>query len=244
MNFSNKRTQTTLLILVVSIGFVLTWLLQYPVVQCYLVAWSNLDAIAPKVFVDPEMPKADRENLLANISDAMDRIAGLFGEHQSTPVIIAGHSMDVMKRYGGNTYNRVGRTYLTALGAYIVLGPDGISNLDILAHEMGHAELAFRVGYKKANQFPDWLEEGIVLQLDHRFTEGDWQAKTSNRNYAPGLDELGVIKHDDWNGYATAKHEVARWLGIVGQEGFWEFLQGVRDGENAHVLYKSLEKSE
>jgi len=242
MKLSNKRTQIFLFLLVVPVGFILSWLFQHPVVQCYLVSWSGLDSIAPNVFVDPDMSFADRENLLAKISEAEGRISFLFGEVRSTPVVIAGHSMNVMIKYGGNSYNRVGRTYLTAIGSYIVLGPDGISNIDVIAHEMGHAELAFRIGHKKVNRFPDWLEEGIVLQLDERFTEKDWQTKTSNGKYAPGLDELGVIKHDDWMGYAAAKHEVKRWLDAVGREGFKVFLQAVRDGEDFYDVYKSLEK--
>ena len=127
--------------------------------------------------------------------------------------------MDVMEKFGGNVYNRVGRTYQTPLGAYVIFGPDGIKSVDVIAHEIAHAELAKRLGYKAVNKLPDWFDEGLALQVDNRFTEEDWLARTNNEKTAPRLDEIITITHDDWLAYATAKHEVGRWLDTVGQQG-------------------------
>jgi hypothetical protein len=53
------------------------------------------------------------------------------------------------------------------------------------------------------------------------------------------LDQIGIITHDDWLKYATAKHEVRRWLDVVGQEGFWAFLQSIRNGAGFQEAYRS-----
>ena len=47
--------------------------------------------------------------------------AGTDADGIADPVIIAGHTMEVMKTYGGNSYNRAGRTYLTLLTTFIIL---------------------------------------------------------------------------------------------------------------------------
>lgn len=114
--------------------------------------------------------------------------------------------------------------------------------MDVVAHEMAHAELAHRIGYRRANQLPDWFEEGLALQVDERYTEAEWLARTSDGATAPDLDEIGIIRHDDWIGYATAKHEVSRWMGAVGQEGYLKFLQAVRQGEDFTLAYQAAEQ--
>jgi hypothetical protein len=228
------------ILLILSIGFF--WLSKHPVMRCYLVSWSDLDQITENVYVDPEMPEANREHLVAAVTEAKQRIAALFGDFQGDAVIIAGHTMSIMNEYGGNDYNQVGRSYLTALGTFIVLGPGGTLDMDVIAHEMAHAELAHRLGYRRANQLPDWFEEGLALQVDERYTEAEWLARTSNGATAPGLDEIGTIRHDDWLGYATAKHEVSRWMGVTGQEGLLKFLQAVRQGKDFSLSYQAAEQ--
>jgi hypothetical protein len=235
-------TRIAIWVLIIFAGAGIYRISGHPVVRCYLVAFSNLDEIASGVFVDAEMPDTDRESLLAAIAEAEERISHLFGEYQATPTIIAGQSMDVMKEYGGNSYNRVGRTYLTLLGSYIVLGPDGITDIDVIAHEMVHAELESRIGHSKVNHLPGWFEEGVAVQFDERFSEEDWQLRTSNGKYAPDVRKIGTIKHDDWLAYATAKHEVRHWLEEIGQDGFRLFLQSIRDGENFDQAYQLARK--
>ncbi|MFN2198288.1 MAG: hypothetical protein ACK2UW_19370 [Anaerolineales bacterium] len=220
----------------------LFWLSKHPVMRCYLVSWSDLDQIAENVYVDPAMPEDNRAHLVAAVTEAKQHIAALFGDLQGDAVIIAGHTMSIMNAYGGNNYNQVGRSYLTALGSYIVLGPGGAQDKDVVAHELAHAEVAQRLGYRRANQLPDWFEEGLALQVDDRYTEAEWLARTSNGATAPDLDEIGIIRHDDWLGYATAKHEVSRWMEAAGPEGLLKFLQAVRQGEDFFLSYQAAEQ--
>lgn len=213
-------------------GYAVYHLAQHPVVRSYCVRWSSLDRIAPNVFVDPGMVQTDRDFLLSAIEEGKDRISRLYGDCQAEPIIIAGHTMDVMVKFGGNNYSRAGRAYQTVLGAYIILGPNGISSVDIIAHEIAHADLAARLGNKAANNLPDWFAEGLVLQMDERFTEEDWLARTNNGETAPSLDDITSITHDDWLAYATAKHIISDWLSNVGQEGLLECIDSIlQDGD-------------
>jgi len=229
---SSKRVWKILLasVLLLLVGAACYRLASHEIVRCYLVRWSDLDNIAPNLYVDPNMPESQRQTLLSSLADAKERVATLFGEYTADPVIIAGHTMEVMRAYGGNSYNQAGRTYLTPVASFIVLGPDGVRSLDVLSHELAHVEFSARIGHRNRGKIPNWFDEGLAVQFDDRYSEAEWQTRTDNGRIAPDLGQMGIIKHDDWLGYATAKHEVKRWLDVVGQGGFWALLQSIRSG--------------
>jgi len=213
------------------------------VARCYVVRWSALDNIAPNFYVDPDMPESQRQLLLSSLPDAKARVAMLYGEYTADPVIIAGHTMDVMKTYGGNSYNWSGRACLTPVTNFVILGPNGIRSLDILAHELAHVELSVRIGHQNRDEIPNWFDEGLAVQFDDRYSEAEWRTRTDNGELAPDVDQMDIIKYDDWLEYATAKHEVRRWLDIVGQEGFLELLEAIRNGNGFQETYHSIEQA-
>ncbi len=242
---SSKRVQRILLasLLLLVVGAVCYRLARHELVRCYLVRWSSLDLIAPGLYVDPKMPEIQRQMLLSSLADAKARVATLYGKYAAKPVIIAGHTMEVMQTYGGNSYNRAGRAYLTPVATFIVLGPNGLLGLDVLAHELAHVEFSARIGYWNRGKVPNWFDEGLAVQFDDRYTEAEWRARTDNGRTAPAVDQMGIITHDDWLGYATAKHEVRRWLDAVGQEGLGALLQAIRSGEGFQETYHSIEQA-
>ena len=63
----------------------------------------------------------------------------------------------------------VGTTnFAPGLPAILVMGPDG-ANVDVIAHEWAHAELAERVGVLvRTYRIPTWLDEGLAMQVDYR----------------------------------------------------------------------------
>ena len=241
---SSKRVKKILLalILLLFIGVVF-YKLAPKVTRCYLVKWSDLDNIAPNLYVDPNMPESQRQRLLSSLADAREYVATLCGEYTANPVIIAGHTVEVMKAYGGNSYNRAGRASFTPIATFIILGPNGIRSMDVLSHELVHAEFSARIGYWNRDKIPNWFDEGLAVHFDDRYSEAEWQTRTDNGRTAPDLDQIGIIKYNDWLKYATAKHEVQRWLDAVGQEGFWALLQAIRSGDEFQEAYHSIERA-
>ena len=211
------------------------------VLRCYFVPWSRLDRIAPGVYVDPVMPTAGREQFRSAFYDAQGRVAELFGEYSASPVIIAGHTMEIMEVYGGNTYNRAGRTISSGVKTFLILGPVGYRDISILSHELVHAEFFNRIGFRNRDQIPNWFEEGLAVQVDDRVSLEQWRISTQDGKYAPDLAQIGVIRHDDWLGYATAKNEVHRWLEIVGQDGLLELIEDLRAGGEFYQAYPGIE---
>jgi len=247
MNRSNGIKKTLIVLAVLILLLFTTSVFIYrlsrnPVARCYLVSWSDLDHVSPNLYLDTHMPEYERQELLANLIEAEGRIANLYGTLSGKPVILAGHTMDVMEKYGGNTYNRAGRTYLTRLASFVVLGPDGIQSPDIIAHELAHVEFSERVGHSNQARVPNWFVEGMAVQVDERYSEVEWLARTDNGRTAPNLKQEGVIEHDDWMAYATAKYEVKRWLDIVGKQGMLDLLQSIQEGQDFNQAYDTIEQ--
>ena len=192
---TRKRILRWLLLGVVAVFLTMTFMgLMAPnVVRAYMVRWSNLTQVAPKVYVDPNMTPAMQIGFMDALERAKGRVAGLYGEYTANPTIVAGQDMQVMKDYGGNSYNRAGRTLSTAVETFIILGPYGIRKVDILAHELAHAEFFKRLGYRNRNQVPNWFDEGLAVQVDDRVSLEQWRWSTDDGRTAPELSQIGII---------------------------------------------------
>jgi hypothetical protein len=239
----SRRGRSILLVLVLLLLVIGTYykLSQYEIIRSYLVRWSDLENIGPDLYVDPGMPESQQQILRTSLADAKENIATLYGEYTADPVIIGGHTMEVMKTYAGNSYNRAGRTYLTLLRTFIILGPRGVLDEDVISHELAHAEFSARVGHKSSDEIPSWFDEGLAVQFDGRVPEVESPPRDEEGSYAFDLNQKDDIKHDDWQAYANAKHEVRRWLDVVGREGFQKFVQAMRSGEDFQEAYHSIE---
>jgi hypothetical protein len=112
--------------------------------RCLLVDWYPMDELAPRLYVNRGMSVPERTALGQAHAQARARVREFFGSLQSDPVIIAGNNLAVIQQFG-NAKAQTGMTHLSPLGGYIVLEKRGL-NVDVLAHEMVHAELLARLG--------------------------------------------------------------------------------------------------
>ncbi len=134
--------------------------------RCYLVKWSTLNLTAPDLYVDPNDSESQKQELRQLVAVSKERVSTLYGKYTATPIIIAGHTMDVMKVYGDNLYNRAGRSCSTPVAAFIVLGPQGFLDVNVLAHELAHAEFSARTGYWNRGTIPGWFDEGLAVVIE------------------------------------------------------------------------------
>ncbi len=215
--------------------------LQPGLTQSHLVAFSDFRRAAPGVYVEPAMPDEEVEALLAQVDASKRRVASLFGgAFASAPTIIAGADEVAMRRYMGN---RAGATHATPMGSFVVIGPDGL-NLDVISHELVHAEHHARVGYMSYwLSTPMWFIEGPAMQVDLRekYADPTWHEMTDGGRRAPELDEMrtgrGFANGDLTANYATAKHEVARWIAAGGRATVPRFLARMSEGADFEASY-------
>lgn len=163
-------------------------------------------------------PSGKIDNLKAVAMQASTRVANFWGARISSPKIIYCDTPADFATYCANP-TAPAVTYLK-LGTVIVLSRDA-ANVDIVAHELSHAELYARIGgYQFDAKIPSWFKHGLAMQNDYRnyYSEDTLRAKTNNFNNLPAIKNMqsdeqfyaGSPQQVMLN-YMAAKHEVKNW---------------------------------
>jgi hypothetical protein len=203
------------------------------------------DEIGQGVFVDGSLAERDRHDLLEDITAAQERIAALYGPTRARPRILVLATEEQGRTYGVPE-PAPAQPYSVPWGTYILLKPRG-RNVDVIAHEIVHAEVADRVGYLAyVLDVPVWFNEGLAMQVDHR-EEKIWRYLQEGRPLPP-VSTLAsgsmFFSGDQAYHYAAAQVEVARWLAAgdqVEQAGrVYAFLAALREGEEFSSIYSSI----
>ncbi len=196
-----------------------------------MIGFSDFKEVAPAVFIEPGLSPEDTARFLAFVEEAKARISSTYGSYSAQSVLIIGNSQKML-RYG----NGYGTSHFLPWTSYVVIGQNG-QNVDVVAHELAHAELVQRVGYwKRMTQIPAWFEEGIAMQVDYRkpfdignFSSRDrvgkenlwWQAQFNSG----GRDAVMF-------NYAWSKELVRSWRLKHPQNRFHELAEEIREGRS------------
>ncbi|HEX6928981.1 MAG TPA: hypothetical protein VF267_07005 [Gammaproteobacteria bacterium] len=179
----------------------------------------------------PEGGQEDAAALAALRAAARSRIETAFGAPRANPAIVF---IQEEARFSLGAMGDTASSYFTPARSCIVVGAKGRS-VDVLAHELMHAELAERVGFfARMKRIPVWFDEGLAMQVDHRrvySVDLDDATDTTVREY---VTYQQFFDHDDGQlvqNYRAAKAEVARWLRSVGNETLYASLERIRSGE-------------
>ena len=115
-------------------------------------------------------------------------------------------------------------------------------SVDVIAHELMHAELFERVGaLRRLIEVPMWFDEGLGMQVDFR-SRYNWEEQQSGNNTAFVRQFNSFRQFHQINetqrilNYAAAKVEVAQWLNVVGKQTLFEHFKLVSDGENFDAM--------
>lgn len=194
---------------------------------------SDLVHWGEQVYVNPKYPLTSKDFLVSEIEEAKQRVVALFGSMQSSPVLIIAEDELTMQKYG-RSGTKSGLTHFSPFGTYIVVGEEG-ANVDVIAHELCHAELAARLGWLvRYRKLPTWFDEGLAMQLDGRFPswQHEWRFYTLEGKLEPPKDylkESTVFFSGDVNlHYIIARKWVDDWFKVVGQEGLLLFIQELK----------------
>ena len=131
---------------------------------------------------------------------------------------------------------------------YYICISDEYLELDILAHEITHAELHTRLSAEAQKRIPTWFDEGIALQNDYRekYSEAQWITQTDNGKNAVALEDMDTPSEfyageaeDRRFRYLNAKHELDVWMISHGQQGLLELLDRLNGGADFNTAYWS-----
>jgi len=243
--------------------FVLTFFYAPSLIRSIFLKDFYLDKLESEqaiMYVNPQMSKEERKTILLLYQKSRLRIDSLFGSTKSKPSILIGNTYEVMQLFGTSTsqnqlQGQTGMTHLTPFGAYIVLSPEG-TNIDVLSHELCHAELMERLGWQnRRKKIPVWFDEGLAMLVDKRFEywtvlQQDWRNLinleknyTDSSYYSASSDSLFVSSFSLKNittteqfftensqmHYFLAQEEVARWYTKNQKKGLLELINNLKE---------------
>ena len=206
--------------------------------------WSEFTEIADHVYINRNYA-GDRQEILSMIKEAEERVEAFFGDLRfpaETIFIICDDKK--LTRKLGEDHGTV--NFSVPSGKHYICVSDEYLELDILAHEITHAELRARLSVKAQRQVPTWFDEGLALQNDYRerYGEKQWITQTDNGKNVVALKDMDTPSEfyageaeDRRFRYLNAKHELDGWMADHGQPGLLKLLEMLNDGVDFHAAY-------
>jgi len=200
---------------------------------------------APHVYVSKNY-SSDVEEALRTVGEARQRVLGFFKELRSVPTIILCDDSQTLRKLGGDHDTQT--TAFLNVFSYIAISPDYL-NVDIVAHEITHAEVHQRVFHGKIGYpalIPTWFDEGVALQNDYRegYGESAWEEVTHGGESAADLHDIDTAAkfyagepQERLNRYILSKHELGGWIERKGIDTLIRLLDDVNQGMDFNELY-------
>ncbi|MCG7534481.1 hypothetical protein [Pseudoalteromonas sp. OOF1S-7] len=137
---------------------------EHQVVLLSFLKYGSYQEVLPGFYLHDSIDDAQQENFLQIKQAAEHRVLKHFDTLMSDAVIFVSNDpwlLDI-------GFNPAGMSRSSPFTQYIFIGPKG-QNVDVMAHELMHAEMAVRVGYlADRHRLPIWFKEGFALQVDKR----------------------------------------------------------------------------
>ena len=208
---------------------------------------ASFEKISDNVYINRNYA-GSRDAITQLIDEAKSRVANFFGSLtcQDYTVMIICDDEKLLAKLGGDhdthhaTLFPVKRSYVSVSTEYLTV--------DVLAHEVTHAELYERLSGKAFRRLPTWFNEGIALQNDYREQYGPeaWAEQTDNGKNIVAHEDMDTAaefysgtKEDRRFRYLNAKHDVAEWLEKQGLQGLMALIDRLNGGENFGAAYGS-----
>ena len=206
---------------------------------------SAFTEIAAHVYINRDYA-GDQQELLEMIEQAKDRVRTFFGDvrFQDETIFIICDDEKLTRKLGEDHGTVI--FYFPSEMHYICIS-DEYLELDILAHEITHAELHTCLSAEAQKAIPTWFDEGIALQNDYRekYSEAQWTQQTDNGKNAVALEDMDTPAEfyageaeDRRFRYLNAKHELDVWMTSHGQQGLLELLDRLNGGADFTTAYE------
>lgn len=233
-----KRTLLALLAAAIGLSAATLAVAAPDAAACALVATRAFSSLSDGSQVEPASSAQDPAAYLSLLSGARARIGTTFDAPRATPLVVFFQDPQLFWPLKVNVY---GSTSFVGSRTCVLVGPEG-HNLDVVAHELMHAELAERVGYwQRLTDIPTWFDEGVAMQVDLRSKFDVPQRPAIDTSYVRQLTSNWRFSDPDGElltrNYASAKAEVAHLRDGMGAHEFLQRLDRMRKGERFAAVF-------
>lgn len=199
---------------------------------CMFVGVADLHALPDGSLTDSASPD-EQDRYVRLTLESRERIANTFGEPKAKPILVYFSRPD---GFGPFKLNAFGSTQFIGSRTCVMIGPEG-QNIDVVAHELMHAEIHERAGFwNRFMKIPTWFDEGLAMQVDFRpkyllaaedaHAIDEVRQLTSFSSFFNGGEKVVV------SNYAKARVLVADWIAKVGKASVYQQLHQLRDGQS------------
>ena len=209
---------------------------------------ASFEKISDNVYVNRNYA-GSRDEITHLIGEAKSRVAVFFESLtcRDHTVIIICDDEQLLAKLGGDHDTHHFSTLFPVKRSYVSVSTEYLT-VDVLAHELTHAEMFERLSGKAFRRVPTWFNEGIALQNDCREQYGPeaWAEQTDNGKNIVAHEDMDTAaefysgtKEDRRFRYLNAKHDVAQWLEKHGLQGFMALIDRLNGGEDFSAAYGS-----
>ena len=209
---------------------------------------ASFEKISDNVYVNRNYA-GSRDEITHLIDEAKSRVKDFYGSltcPDRTAIIICDDEK-LLAKLGGDHDTHHLSTLFPVKRSYVSVSTEYLT-IDILAHELSHAELYERLSGKAFRRVPTWFNEGIALQNDYceQYGPEAWAEQTDNGKNIVAHEDMDTAaefysgtKEDRRFRYLNAKHDIAEWLEKHGLQGFMALIDSLNGGEDFSAAYGS-----
>lgn len=245
MKSVKKRYVVLIATLIIFVTVVIIFVQFIPLGYRMTVPLRSFTEAAPNVYIHNNFTN-DAKEAIEITDNAKERIVKFFGDINSDPLIIICDDEKTIAKLGGDhdTITAV----IFKVYSYIVVSSEFL-NVDVMAHEMTHAEVHSRVFKGKLrNQslIPTWFDEGLALQNDYRetYNEDAWKEATDEGKNVVDLVDIDTAEkfyagetEERRYRYIVSKHELNEWIERNSRNALLDLLDKINRGEGFYNLY-------
>lgn len=205
------------------------------------IKYHGFKEVRNNIFIDNDYLDEDEE-ILSMIDIANERNEEFFGKLEGKTVIIVTNDEEKLNKLGNPSSTAFTTTYVFN-GAHnytVVAGKK--AELDVLAHELSHAEIHSRLYKNKwssKDSIPIWFDEGLAMQNDYRdkYSESEFEKISDARDITDISDEAFFDSNKEIRveNYILAKHMVSTLIKDKGKEQIFNLIDRVNNGEKFNI---------
>jgi hypothetical protein len=202
---------------------------------CSVVGLYGLNSLADGSLIERGASAESKAQLVELRRAAKYRLEKTFGPPEAEPIVVW---LSDAKAIWPFTFNEYASSSFVPGRVCVVMGPNG-RTVDVVAHELLHAEVFTRLGHwRRQLEIPTWFDEGLAMQVDfrERYVLPEVGGKPPETKWVRELRYGRQFFRESGEplvrNYAAAKVEVRGIVRAVGEGNIYTELTRVAQGES------------